>query len=124
MQARTAARLLAADARSPAAVMATNSPVSAAPAMRKVPTIAEAGMPQFKLTSWAGVFGPAKKPREVVERFNREFNAALGRPDVAQAMEKQAFILCGSTLEQLAALVRGQLDSDQATMKAAGVEPE
>jgi tripartite-type tricarboxylate transporter receptor subunit TctC len=94
------------------------------PVLPDVPTIAEAGMPQFRLTSWAGVFGPAKMPREVVERLNREFNAALGRPDVVQAMEKQAFILGGSTPEQLGALVREQLDSYRATMKAAGIEPE
>lgn len=94
------------------------------PVLPDVPTIAEAGMPQFRLTSWAGVFGPAKMPREVVERLNREFNAALGRPDVVQAMEKQAFILVGSTPEQLGTLVREQLDSYRATMKAAGIEPE
>ncbi|MFN7645783.1 MAG: Bug family tripartite tricarboxylate transporter substrate binding protein [Burkholderiales bacterium] len=94
------------------------------PVLPEVPTIAEAGMPQFKLTSWAGVFGPAKMPRDVVERLNREFNAALGRPDVVQAMEKQAFILGGSTPEQLGTLVREQLDSYRATMKAAGIEPE
>jgi tripartite-type tricarboxylate transporter receptor subunit TctC len=70
------------------------------------------------------VFGPAKMPRDVVERLNREFNAALGRPDVVQAMEKQAFILGGSTPEQLGTLVREQLDSYRATMKAAGIEPE
>ncbi len=94
------------------------------PVLPDVPTIAEAGMPQFRLTSWAGVFGPAKMPRDVVERLNREFNAALGRPDVVQAMEKQAFILGGSTPEQLGTLVREQLDSYRATMKAAGIEPE
>ncbi|MCX7227791.1 MAG: tripartite tricarboxylate transporter substrate binding protein [Burkholderiales bacterium] len=94
------------------------------PVLPDVPTIAEAGMPQFRLTSWAGVFGPAKMPRDVVERLNREFNAALARPDVVQAMEKQAFILGGSTPEQLGTLVREQLDSYRATMKAAGIEPE
>jgi tripartite-type tricarboxylate transporter receptor subunit TctC len=94
------------------------------PVLPDVPTIAEAGMPQFKLTSWAGVFAPAKVPRDVVERLNREFNAALGRPEVVQAMEKQAFILTGSTPEQLGGLVREQLESYKATMKAAGIEPE
>ena len=93
------------------------------PVLPDVPTIAEAGMPQFKLTSWAGVFAPAKVPRDVVDRLNREFNAALGRPEVVQAMEKQAFILTGSTPEQLGGLVREQLESYKATMKAAGIEP-
>lgn len=94
------------------------------PILPDVPTIAEAGMPQFKLTSWAGVFGPARMPRDVVDRLNREFVAAIGRPDVQQAMEKQAFILTGSTPEQLGTLVREQLDSYRSTMKAAGIEPE
>lgn len=94
------------------------------PALPEVPTIAEAGMPQFKLTSWAAVFGPAKMPRDVVERLNREFVAAIGRPDVQQAMEKQAFMLQGSTPEQLGALLREQFDSYKSTLKIAGIEPE
>ena len=49
----------------------------------EVPTIAEAGMPQFSITSWAGLFGPAKMPREVVERLNKEFVAAMGAPRCA-----------------------------------------
>lgn len=39
-------------------------------------------------------------------------------------MEKQAFLLIGSSQEQLSALVREQLDSYRSTLKAAGVEPE
>lgn len=94
------------------------------PAMPDVPTIAEAGMPQFKLTSWAGLFGPAKMPRDVVERLNKEFNAAMQKPEVKAAMEKQAFMLQGSTPEQLGTLVREQLDAFRNTMKVAGIEQE
>jgi tripartite-type tricarboxylate transporter receptor subunit TctC len=89
-----------------------------------VPTIAEAGMPQFKLTSWAGVFAPAKLPADVAERLNREFVAAIARPDVQAAMARQAFMLTGSTMPQLATLVREQLESYRSTMKLAGIEPE
>jgi tripartite-type tricarboxylate transporter receptor subunit TctC len=94
------------------------------PSLPEVPTIAEAGMPQFKLTSWAAVFGPAKIPRDIVERLNREFVAAIGRPDVQQAMEKQAFMLQGSTPEQLGTFLREQFESYKSTMKIAGIEPE
>lgn len=89
-----------------------------------LPTIAEAGMPQFSITSWAGLFGPARMPREIVDRLNKEFVAAMGRPDVRAQMEKQAFLLNPSTPEQLAALVKEQLESYRATLKAAGVQPE
>jgi tripartite-type tricarboxylate transporter receptor subunit TctC len=89
-----------------------------------VPTIAEAGMPQFSITSWAGLFGPAKMPRAVVERLNREFAAAMGRADVQAAMEKQAFALSPSSPERLAELVKEQLESYRTTLRAAGVEPD
>jgi len=90
----------------------------------EVPTIAEAGMPQFSITSWAGLFGPAKMPRPVVERLNREFVAAMARTDVQAALEKQGFALSPSSPERLADLVKEQLDSYRATLRAAGVEPE
>jgi tripartite-type tricarboxylate transporter receptor subunit TctC len=89
-----------------------------------LPTIAEAGMPQFSVTSWAGLFGPAKMPREVVDRLNKEFVAAMGRADVQAQMEKQAFVLSPSTPDQLAKLVKEQLESYRATLRAAGVQPD
>jgi tripartite-type tricarboxylate transporter receptor subunit TctC len=90
----------------------------------EVPTIGEAGMPQFSITSWAGLFGPAKMPREVVERLNKEFAAAMGRADVQAAMEKQAFSLSPSSPERLAAFVKEQMESYRRILRAAGVEPE
>jgi tripartite-type tricarboxylate transporter receptor subunit TctC len=89
-----------------------------------VPTIAEAGMPQFSITSWAGLFGPAKMPREVVERLNKEFGAAMTRAEVQAAMDKQAFSLSPSSPEKLAAFVKEQMESYRRILRAAGVEPE
>jgi tripartite-type tricarboxylate transporter receptor subunit TctC len=90
----------------------------------EVPTIAEAGMPQFSITSWAGLFGPARMPREVVERLNKEFVAAMGRADVQAAMEKQAFALSPSTPGELGAFVKEQMESYRRILRAAGVEPD
>ena len=90
----------------------------------EVPTIAEAGMPQFSIISWAGLFGPARMPREVVAQLNREFVAAMGRVDVQAAMERQAFALSPSSPEQLASFVKEQMESYRRTLRAAGVEPE
>ena len=94
------------------------------PAAPEVPTIAEAGMPKFSLTSWAAVFAPAGTPPDIVARLNKEFNAAMSRPEVMSVMEKQSFMLNGSTPEQLGTLVREQLESFRSTLKIAGVEPE
>ena len=94
------------------------------PLLPEVPTIGEAGMPQFSITSWAGLFGPAKMPREVVERLNKEFAAAMGRAEVQAAMEKQAFALSPSSPERLASFVKEQMESYRRILRAAGVEPE
>jgi tripartite-type tricarboxylate transporter receptor subunit TctC len=94
------------------------------PSLPDVPTIAEAGMPQFSVTSWAGLFAPARIPAEVLQRLNREFVAAMGRPEVQSALEKQAFSLNPSTPEQLGQLVKEQLDSYRRILAAAGVPPE
>ena len=90
----------------------------------EVPTIGEAGMPQFSITSWAGLFGPAKMPREIVTRLNKEFAAAMGRAEVQAAMEKQAFSLTPSSPEKLAAFVKEQMESYRRILRAAGVEPD
>jgi len=90
----------------------------------EVPTIAEAGMPQFSITSWAGLFGPARMPREVVARLNREFGTAMARADVQAAMERQAFALSPSSPEQFATFVKEQMENYRRTLRAAGVEPE
>ena len=89
-------------------------------AMPEVPTMAEAGMPKFSITSWAGLFGPAKLPREIVERLNREFVAAMKRPEVVAAMDKQAFLLSPSTPEALAAFVKEQREAYARSLAAVG----
>jgi tripartite-type tricarboxylate transporter receptor subunit TctC len=89
-----------------------------------VPTIAEAGMPKFSLTSWAGLFGPARLPADVLERLNKEFVAAMGRPDVQAAMDRQAFALSPSSPQRLGEFVKEQLESYRSVLRAAGVQPE
>jgi len=94
------------------------------PAFPDAPTMAEAGMPQFAIVSWAGLYAPAKTPREVIDRLNREFVAAMKRPDVIAAMDKQAFTMTPSTPEQLAAYTREQRDAYVRILRSAGVQPE
>ena len=94
------------------------------PAFPEVQTMAEAGMPQFAIVSWAGLFAPARTPKDVVERLNREFVAAMKRPDLIAAMDKQAFVLSPSTPEQLGEHVKAQKEAYARILRAAGVQPE
>ena len=94
------------------------------PILPDVPTIAEAGLPKFSILSWAALYGPGKMPKDLTERINREFVAAMKRPDVMAQMEKQAFILTPSTPEELATFTKEQIDEYRRIMRAAGIRPE
>ena len=94
------------------------------PILPDVPTIAEAGLPKFSILSWAALYGPAKMPRDLTERINKEFAAAMNRPDVIAQMNKQAFALTPSTPEELAAFTREQIDDYRRVLRAAGVQAE
>ncbi len=52
------------------------------PFLPDVPTIAESGLPNYWTYSWNGMVLPAKTPRDVVLRVNKEINAAIATPDV------------------------------------------
>jgi tripartite-type tricarboxylate transporter receptor subunit TctC len=94
------------------------------PILPNVPTLAESGMPKFSLTSWAGLFGPAKMPKDVLDRLNREFVAAMAKPEVLATMEKQGFFLTSSSPEKLNAWVKEQYEVYKNVLKSAGVEPD
>ena len=47
-----------------------------------VPTAAEAGVPEYKMTSWNGIVVPAKTPRDIVMRLNKELNRRSPSEDV------------------------------------------
>ncbi len=55
-------------------------------ALPDVPTTAEAGLPNFEVSSWNGVFAPAKTPPAIVARLGKEIAAALADPSVHRRM--------------------------------------
>jgi tripartite-type tricarboxylate transporter receptor subunit TctC len=91
------------------------------PLLPDVPTIDEAGVPQVTVRQWAGVFGPAGMPREIVERLNKEVNAALKRPDVLEKMQSYGYAAEGSTPERLREINRADLELWRKLVKEAGI---
>lgn len=59
------------------------------PSAPDIPTASEAGMPGFTSTVWYGVLGPAKLPREVVERVAVATRKLLSEPEVLQIFNAQ-----------------------------------
>jgi tripartite-type tricarboxylate transporter receptor subunit TctC len=80
------------------------------PAVPDVPTMIEAGVPNYEVTSWFGFFAPAGTPVEIVDRLNAEINHALQDPDTRTALEAQGSSeIAGGTKEQFADFVKAEI---------------
>ncbi len=58
------------------------------PILPDVPTIAQAGLPDFNATLWVGFMAPAATPQPVVDKLSQEITKILARPDIKEAWEK------------------------------------
>jgi tripartite-type tricarboxylate transporter receptor subunit TctC len=94
------------------------------PLLPDVPAITEAGMAKFPIVPWAGLFGPARLPREIVQRLNGEVTTTLNRPDVKEQLAKQAFAGAGSSPDELAAYVKEQYEIWGKAIRDAGIQPD
>jgi tripartite-type tricarboxylate transporter receptor subunit TctC len=89
-----------------------------------LPTMSEAGMPPFPAVPWMGLFGPAKMPRELVERISRELLATLQNPEVRSRIERQAMDLNPLPADAMGALAREQTEVWRRLTREAGIVPE
>jgi len=94
------------------------------PLLPEVPTAAEAGLGKLSITPWGGVFGPARMPKEAVDRLARELAVVLQRPAVRDALGKIAFDPQSSTPEELAAFLKVQMEVWRRTAQEVGIKPE
>ena len=87
-----------------------------------VPTVRELGYPILELEGWNGFFAPAKTPREVLERLNREFATAVKHPDVAKRMREMAAEPVGSSGAEQEAIFKRQMDQFRPIIKEMRIE--
>lgn len=89
-----------------------------------IPTIAESGLPGFSWDSWGGILAPAKTPRAIVNRLNREIVRALGLPDIQKRMRALGAEPEPTTPEAFDKFIREQLAAIAAVAKKAGIKPQ
>jgi tripartite-type tricarboxylate transporter receptor subunit TctC len=87
----------------------------------EAPTMAEAGLAPVTITPWGGLFGPAKLPKEVVDRVAKELAVVLARPEVKDAFGKLAFEVRSSSPQELTAFVAEQLEAYRRVAKQVGL---
>lgn len=79
------------------------------PGLPDVPTVAESGVPGYQASSWNGVAAPAKTPKTVIERLNREVNTALADPAVHKRLSELGVDVRPGTPEALRDLLIAEI---------------
>lgn len=87
----------------------------------ELPTVAEAGLKGFEANNWYGLLAPAKTPRNVIDRLNKESIAVLNLPDVKDMLFKQGLDVSPSTPEAFGAYIKSEKAQWEAVIKAAGL---
>jgi tripartite-type tricarboxylate transporter receptor subunit TctC len=93
-------------------------------AVPEVPTVAEAGMPWFKVDTWYGILAPAATPREIINRLNAELGKVLNDPATKKMLSQRGTDPLTSTPEEFARFIRSEADRWGKVVRASGATAE
>jgi tripartite-type tricarboxylate transporter receptor subunit TctC len=79
------------------------------PALPEVPTVAEAGLKDFEVTTWYGIMAPAGTPRPIVTRLNSELVKIMHAPDTTERLATMATDPLTSTPEEFGAYLKQEI---------------
>jgi tripartite-type tricarboxylate transporter receptor subunit TctC len=94
------------------------------PSVPDVPTMQEAGVPGFVVSSGFSWVGPAGMPRPIVEKLNGALVKALNDPAIRKELIARGADPVGNTPEQHAAFIKAEIEKWQRVAKQAGISPE
>ena len=87
-----------------------------------LPTIAEAGVPGYAVTSWNGVLAPANTPAAAIKTLNAAFNKTLNDPEIRARLEKMGFEPIGGAPELFSALIEAETIKWGPVIKKSGLQ--
>jgi tripartite-type tricarboxylate transporter receptor subunit TctC len=91
------------------------------PLLKDIPTAKEAGFPQYVVTSWNGVAGPAGLPPEIVQALNLQINRALAAPDLQEKARGLGLDARASTPQQMHDRMAADIAKWHAVIDKAGI---
>jgi tripartite-type tricarboxylate transporter receptor subunit TctC len=87
----------------------------------ELPAVAEGGVPGFDVTGWFAFFVPARTSGSIVEKVHLDTVTALGDPTVKMKLENIGMVAVGSTPEELAALLKAEMEKWRPVIKEANI---
>jgi tripartite-type tricarboxylate transporter receptor subunit TctC len=91
------------------------------PGTPNIPSATEAGVPGMEALLWFGLMAPAKTPRPIIARLNREITESFKQPDVVQTLLKLGAVASPSSPEEMRAFLKSELAKWSPIIKAAGI---
>ena len=89
-----------------------------------IPTVAESGLPGYRLELWHGLVGPRGLPADIVERLSAEVTRAIAAPEAAALLHADGVSPAGGTPAQFRAKIEENLKLWPAVAREAGVHSE
>ena len=90
----------------------------------ELPTIAEAGYPNFNATAWWGVAAPARVPAEIVQKLQTDLLAIVRQPEMRERLTREGVDVAGLGPAQFAVFIREEIQRWGAAVKQSGAKPE
>ncbi len=94
------------------------------PLAPELPTFAEAGVPGFNVSSWYGLFAPAKTPPDIVKKMHDDTAKMLTEPETKKKYEVLGIEAASATADQMAALMKNEIALWTPIIKAANIKGE
>jgi tripartite-type tricarboxylate transporter receptor subunit TctC len=94
------------------------------PALPDVPTVSEAGLHNFDVTTWYGILAPAGTPRPIVNRLNGELVKILNSPEMKEKLAATGTEPLTSTPEEFADYIKREMAKWADVIKRAGVKAD
>jgi tripartite-type tricarboxylate transporter receptor subunit TctC len=93
--------------------------------MPNVPTMAEAGLPEYTFGTWIGLAAPAQTPAAIVARLHQEMTRALAEQDVKDAFAKQVmYVKASESPDAYRAFIKGEIGRLKHLVQTANIKPE
>lgn len=93
-----------------------------APLLPDVPTIAEAGLPEYEATAWFGLLAPAGTPRPVVDKIQAAVKAAVETPEVAKRLTEMGVQPMSTGPDEFRTFIASEMTKWGAVVERAGVK--
>ncbi len=91
------------------------------PIVPDLPTVAEAALPGYSVTSWYGLLAPAGTPQDIVSRLNSETMRAMRAPEMKDRLAAEGADPMPSTPAELASLIKTEIAKWAGVVKQAGI---